>query len=170
MNRTLMVVLLGSLSSSTFAADNHCLAGKYDAYVDASLQWYQDLTDLTTTQYPQLKDVSEWFLSGRQHHFELSREAVRYYLEHDPSKVATEQSVEGWLKLEQVDIKRLANRDDQLGQLAKITYQDRQSTPHADNYELRSAFADLLSHPATIDKALQTYNQSINQLEKIECQ
>ena len=87
----------------------------------------------------------------------------------DPSKVATAQSVEGWLQLEQHDIKTLSTRDDELGKIAKQTFDDRQSTPHAQNYELRSAFAELLSHPKQIDTALQRYNQSIAKLEAIKC-
>ena len=170
MKRLMVTLLFTSLPFSAFAADNSCLAGKYDAYIDASLNWYQDLTTLTTSQYPELEGVSTWFLQGRKHHFELSRAAVHYYLEHDPSKVAIEQSVEGWLKLEQADIKALAKRDDQLGQLAKVTYNDRQTPPHEKNYELRSALAELLSHPNKIDQALQTYNQSISQISQTECQ
>ena len=38
------------------------------------------------------------------------REAVHYFLENDPSRVATEQPIEAWLKLEQHDVKQLASR------------------------------------------------------------
>lgn len=156
-------------STFTFAADQQCLANKYDGYVDASLQWYQDLVDLTVSQYPDLKEVSQWFLDGRKHHFELNREAVHYFLKNDPSRVATEQPIEAWLKLEQHDVKQLASRSDDLGEAAKKTFSDRQSTNHPKNYELRSAFADLLSHPQQIDSALNKYNQSIEKLEKQKC-
>ncbi len=170
MKRTAMAVLLATLSHGVLAEDKLCLTTKYDAYIDASLQWYQDLTDLTTQQYPQLAEVSEWFLTGRQHHFEFSRQALRYYLDNEPDKVATQRSVEEWLSLEQLDIKHLAERDDKLGQLANITYRDRQSAPHDDNYILRSALADILSQPALIGNALHTYHQSISQLEQRDCQ
>lgn len=170
MKRTLVALLLGAASSMASAADNTCLSQKYDAYIDASLHWYEDLSQLTTEQYPDLAEVSAWFLKGRQHHFELNRAAVHYYLEQDPSKIATSQPVEAWLQLEQKEIKVLASRSDELGELAKATFDDRQSKPHPKNYELRSAFADLLSHPTKIDAALKRYNQSIQQLETIECQ
>ncbi|MDN3610319.1 hypothetical protein ACODM8_14335 [Vibrio ostreicida] len=169
MTRLLIALLLGATSSMVTAADNTCLSKKYDAYVDASLHWYEDLAELTSEQYPDLKEVSEWFLEGRKHHFELSRAAVHYYLEKDPSKVATAQPVEAWLQLEQKDIKTLASRSDTLGQLAKVTFNDRQSAPHEKNYDLRSAFADLLSHPTKIDSALNRYNQAIKELEKLSC-
>ncbi|MBM4956279.1 hypothetical protein HYO30_04480 [Vibrio parahaemolyticus] len=169
MKRFVVAALLATSSTFTFAADQQCLANKYDGYVNASLQWYQDLVDLTVSQYPDLKEVSQWFLDGRKHHFELNREAVHYFLKNDPSRVATEQPIEAWLKLEQLDVKQLASRSDDLGEAAKKTFSDRQSTNHPKNYELRSAFADLLSHPQQIDTALNKYNQSIEKLEKQKC-
>ncbi|TON45929.1 hypothetical protein CGH56_23255, partial [Vibrio parahaemolyticus] len=114
MKRFVVAALLATSSTFTFAADQQCLANKYDGYVDASLQWYQDLVDLTVSQYPDLKEVSQWFLDGRKHHFELNREAVHYFLKNDPSRVATEQPIEAWLKLEQHDVKQLASRSDDL--------------------------------------------------------
>jgi flagellar motor switch/type III secretory pathway protein FliN len=95
---------------------------------------------------------------------------VTYYLENEPERVATSQPVEAWLQLEQKDIKALAARSDELGQIAQETFNDRQSKQHDKNYQLRSAFADLLSHPTKIDAALKRYNQSIKQLEDINCQ
>ncbi|EEX92666.1 hypothetical protein VIOR3934_04499 [Vibrio orientalis CIP 102891 = ATCC 33934] len=170
MKRMLVALLLGTTSTFAAAADNTCLAKKYDAYIDASLHWYEDLASLTSEQYPDLKEVSDWFLEGRKHHFELNRAAVHYYLTQDQTKVATAQPVEAWLQLEQKDIKVLASRNDELGQLAKVTFGDRQAKPHEKNYELRSAFADLLSHPTKIDAALKRYNSSIKQLESIKCE
>ncbi len=169
MKRFVVAALLATSSTITFAADQQCLTNKYDGYVDASLQWYQDLVELTVTQYPELDDVSQWFLTGRKNHFELNREAVHYFLKHDPSRVATEQPVEAWLKLEQHDVKQLASRSDKLGAAAQKTFIDRQTTNHEKNYELRSAFADLLSHPQKIDSALSKYNQSIEKIEKQKC-
>ncbi|TNY78287.1 hypothetical protein CGK64_00165, partial [Vibrio parahaemolyticus] len=55
MKRFVVAALLATSSTFTFAADQQCLANKYDGYVDASLQWYQDLVDLTVSQYPDLK-------------------------------------------------------------------------------------------------------------------
>ena len=71
MKRFVVAALLATSSTFTFAADQQCLANKYDGYIDASLQWYQDLVDLTVTQYPDLKEVSQWFLEGRKHHLSL---------------------------------------------------------------------------------------------------
>ncbi|MGF1694629.1 hypothetical protein L4D20_10770 [Vibrio kyushuensis] len=170
MKRIVIAALLTLSSGSVFAASSQCLTDKYDAYIDASLTWYQDLTDLTSERYPELKEVSQWFLDGRKNHFELNRAAVHYYLENDTSKIASGQSVEAWLQLEQHDVKELSERDDELGKAAKLTFSDRQSTPHEKNYELRSAFADLLSHPKQIDSVLQKYNQSISTLEEMDCE
>lgn len=170
MKRFLVAALLATSSTFTFAADQQCLASKYDGYIDASLQWYQDLVDLTVAQYPDLDEVSQWFLDGRKHHFELNRKAVHYFLEHDPSRVATDQPIESWLRLDQQDVKQLSNRNDELGQAAQKTFNDRQSTNHEKNYDLRSAFADLLSHPQRIDTALNKYNQSLEKLEKVTCE
>ena len=170
MKRTIVAMLLAATTAYANAADNVCLAEKYDAYIDASMHWYEDLTQLTAQQYPDLEPVSQWFLKGRRNHFELNRAAVHYYLENDTTKVATSQPIEAWLQLEQKEIKSLTLRDDKLGQLAQATFNDRQAKPHAKNYQLRSAFADLLSHPTKIDTALQRYNASIKRLEAIQCQ
>lgn len=169
MKRFVVALMLASTSSVALAADSQCLAQKYDAYIDASLNWYSDLAQLTTQQYPELQDVSGWFLEGRQHHFELNRAAVHYYLKHDASRVATDKSIENWLQLEQSDIKQLASRSDELGEIAKRTFEDRQAANHEKNYELRSAFADLLSHPKKIDAALNRYNDAIAGVSKVKC-
>ncbi len=169
MKRLLATLLLSATSMGAFA-DTQCFANKYDSYIDASLGWYEDLAKLTTEKYPELADVSQWFLEGRKHHFELNRAAVHYYLGHDESKVATSQPVEAWLKLEQQDIKMLSSRSDELGKIAKVTFDDRQAKPHENNYDLRSAFAELLSHPKQIETALNRYNNAIAELEKIKCQ
>lgn len=162
--------LIGTSFGAMSADTTQCQATKYDAYIDASIQWYQDLAQMTTNEYPDLDEVSQWFLEGRKHHFELNREAVHYYLSNEPAKVATEQSVETWLQLEQQDVKALSQRNDKLGQMAAKSFADRQAAPHPQNYELRSAFADLLSHPKKIETALNRYNQSIQKVEGIECQ
>jgi hypothetical protein len=169
MKRLSLAVMLSLVSSLSYAADQQCLAQKYDAYVDASLDWYKDLATLTTATYPDLKEVSQWFLAGRQHHFELNRVAVHYYLANEPAKVATGQPIEAWLQLEQQEIKSLSLRDDKLGHTAKITFDDRQAAPHEKNYQLRSALAELLSHPKTIDSALTSYNAKMEKIEKIVC-
>lgn len=172
MKKTAIAFLLLSLSHSVFAAaneDTQCLTNKYDAYIDASLTWYQDLVAIATESNPDLKEVGDWFLQGRTHHFELNRAAVDYYLTTSPEKIATDEQVESWLKLSQADVKTLSQRDDELGKIAKTTFDDRQSSPNDKNYELRSAFADLLSHPSNIKPALDKYNQSVAKTNAIDC-
>ncbi len=90
--------------------------------------------------------------------------------EEDKEKVATQKPVESWLTLEQQEIKQLSSRTDALGKLAAETFSDRQSVPHPDNYKLRSAFADLLSHPDKIEQSLSKYNNAIQTLEQLNCQ
>ncbi|EGU48064.1 hypothetical protein VII00023_17544 [Vibrio ichthyoenteri ATCC 700023] len=169
MNRVMIALLLSVSSSAAFSADNDCLSQKYDAYIEASMHWYEDLSQLTAQQYPDLKEVSQWYLDARRNHFDLNAAAVKYYLANDATKVATQKPVEAWLQLEQKEIKALAERDDELGQIAAKTFADRQAVPHKQNYELRSAFADLLSHPTKIDEALQRYNTAIAQVELMSC-
>lgn len=169
MKRFVVTLLLSLTAAAANAANTQCFADKYDTYIDASLTWYADLTQTTAKVYPELQEVAQWFYEGRKHHFELSRAAVHYYLQNDPAKVATAQPIEAWLKLEQHDVKTLSLRDDALGQLAKATFDDRQSQPHAQNYELRTAFAELLSKPQQFETALNRYNQALTKAEKISC-
>lgn len=169
---TLILTLSGfsNIATASTTPVSQCLNDKYDAYIATSLEWYQDLVSITTKQNPQLKDVGEWFLEGRTHHFELNRAAVHYYLTNDPAKVAVKEPVESWLKLTQPEIKQLAQRNDELGKIAKTTFNDRQAPPNKMNYELRSAFADLLSHPSNINPALDKYNQAMAKTSDIVCQ
>ncbi|MGF1763030.1 hypothetical protein [Aliivibrio kagoshimensis] len=157
------------LSTTASAADTQCNSKKYHAYVDASLSWYNSLIELTVKKDPSLAEVGTWFLEGRKHHFELNRVAVDFYLVNDTSHVSLEKPVESWLQLEQKEIKVLAERDDELGKIAKITFTDRQSNPHQQNYELRSAFADLLSDPKAIEAPLNSYNDKMSAISEVTC-
>ncbi|MGF1805851.1 hypothetical protein L4C31_11440 [Aliivibrio sifiae] len=157
------------LTTSAQAADTECLSNQYSQYVDASLTWYKELISITVKRDPNLESVGNWFLEGRQHHFELNRAAVDFYLKNDPSKVKTNQSIESWLQLDQKEIKTLASNNDELGKIAKVTFDDRQAQPHKQNYELRSAFADILSHPKEIDAPLNAYNQKMTEISEISC-
>jgi hypothetical protein len=165
----MITLVLCCTSTLSFASNEQCLSNKYDSYIDASLTWYQDLIKLTTAKNPDLADVGDWFYQGREHHFELNRAIAHQYLIEARDKVATEQPLESWLDIKQSDIKKLASRDDQLGQIAAVSFQDRQSPPHPKNYQLRSALAELLSHPMEIESALNKYNQAIEQAESISC-
>ncbi|AZL85214.1 hypothetical protein EIJ81_11930 [Aliivibrio salmonicida] len=165
-----LILPLTLLATSVQAADTQCLSDKYSQYVDASLSWYKELITITVKKDPNLESVGNWFLEGRQHHFELNRAAVDYYLKNDPSKVKTNQSIESWLQLNQNDVKVLASSDDALGKIAKVTFDDRQAQPHKQNYELRSAFADILSHPKAIQTPLNEYNQKITNIGAITCE
>ncbi|GEM75568.1 hypothetical protein [Vibrio sagamiensis] len=170
MIRLALATLLVINSSMVLASDKACFIAKYDSYVDASLQWYKDLVAITTEQNPDLYEAGQWFLDGRKNHFELNREAVHYFLNNEPSHVKTERSVESWLLLQQSDVKLLSTRTDKLGKVAQKTFNDRQSENHPKNYALRSAFADLLSHPKNIEPALAKYNQSIENVENKHCE
>ncbi|CAM4303767.1 hypothetical protein [Vibrio neonatus] len=165
----MLVLLLSAMPAFAFAANTECQIKKYDTYIDASINWYQDLATITSNDKPQLKEVSEWFVDGRKKHFELNREAVHTFLKSEPNKVSTEADVESWLQLTQSDIKALSNRDDKLGQLAKQSFQYRQAQSHPQNYEFRSALADLLSHPNKIEHALNRYNHSIEDVVAMNC-
>lgn len=167
-----LVALLPLILISNVNAESieECAIQKYDTYIDASLQWYSDLTDLTITEYPELDSVSAWFLEGRKHHFELSRAVVHDALINEPKKINTSRSIESWLQLEQTEVKQLSMRDDQIGLLAKQTFDDRQAAPHEKNYQLRSAFAELLSHPKKIETALARYNEKMAVIEQNPCQ
>ncbi|KDM91563.1 hypothetical protein [Photobacterium galatheae] len=163
------VLSLALLPASVLAATESCESEKYHKYVDASLTWYQNLVQLAVQKDPNLKEVGDWFLEGRTHHFELKREAVDWYLTHDESHLDLSQSIESWLKLTQQDIKSLSEQQGALGDYAKKVFEDRQGAPHPKNYELRSAFAELLTHPDDIDKPLKEYNQQMSAIASTEC-
>ncbi|QUJ68722.1 hypothetical protein KDD30_06380 [Photobacterium sp. GJ3] len=163
------VLSLALLPVSAFASTESCESDKYHKYIDASLTWYQSLVQLTVQKDPGLQEVGDWFLEGRTHHFELKREAVDWYLTHDKSHLDLSQSVESWLKLTQQDIKTLSEQQGTLGDYAKKVFEDRQGAPHPKNYELRSAFAELLTHPDDIDEPLKAYNQQMSAIAATVC-
>lgn len=164
-----VILSLILIPGTVFASTTRCDSDKYHQYVDASLSWYQSLVDLAVQKDESLKDVEVWFLEGRKHHFELNREAVDWYLDHDKSRLDQSQSVESWLQLSQHDVKKLSQQQNELGVYAKKAFEDRQSKPHSKNYELRSAFADLLTHPGNIDKPLNAYNDKMTKIANIQC-
>ncbi|WP_064603350.1 hypothetical protein [Photobacterium sp. J15] len=168
MKLPVILLSLALLPASVSAATN-CQSDKYHQYVDASLSWYESLVELAVEKDENLKDVGQWFLDGRKHHFELNRSAFDWYLENDKDKLDFSQPVESWLKLSQQDVKALSKQDSELGKTAKTVFDDRQRKPHAKNYELRSAFADLLTHPGNIDKPLNAYNEKMAAIADIEC-
>lgn len=146
-----------------------CLQGQYDQYIDASLVWYQDLTQTIAKSQPKLEEVSEWFLTGRTHHFELNRAAFNFYLNEQTDKINLNQSIESWLVLSQPEIRQLSQRQDKLGEIAKQSYEDRQKPPHPQNYQLRSAFAEQLSQSDNFQPALDKYNQKLQKLSASNC-
>ncbi|KMV30807.1 hypothetical protein [Photobacterium swingsii] len=164
-----LLLSLALLPTSAMAASDTCVSNKYHQYIDASLSWYESLVALSVKKDENLKEVGQWFLDGRKHHFELNRQAFDWFLKNDQSRLDFSQSVESWLKLSQQDVKTISQQDDELGKFAKQAFDDRQSKPHPKNYELRSAFADLLSHPGDIEKPLNAYNEKITKIENIEC-
>ncbi|MCW8327784.1 hypothetical protein MD588_03105 [Photobacterium sp. SDRW27] len=169
MKLSAIILSLALLPTSVLAASTSCESDKYHQYVDASLSWYQSLVDLAVKKDESLKEVGQWFLDGRKHHFELNREAVDWYLANDKDELDLTQPVESWLKLTQQDVKALSQQDNELGQFAKKSFNDRQSKPHPQNYELRSAFAELLTHPGNIDKPLNAYNEKMTAIAAIDC-
>lgn len=164
-----ILLSLALLPTSVLASSDSCHSDKYHQYVDASLSWYQSLVNLAVKKDQSLEDVGQWFLEGRKNHFELNREAVDWYLENNKNKLDLSQPIESWLKLSQQDVKALSQQDSELGHAAKKSFDDRQSKPHAKNYDLRSAFADLLTHPGEIEKPLNAYNEKMTAIAAIEC-
>ncbi|WP_434360389.1 hypothetical protein NF212_07825 [Parasalinivibrio latis] len=164
-----LALMLALLPLSVFAQNNACLSEKYHGYVDASINWYEDLVKLTVEKDATLEDVSQWFLEGRKNHFEFNKEAFDYYLENDPGRLKLDTSVEGWLNLSQDDIKTLSQTEGPLSEKAAEVFNFRQSTPHARNYDMRSALADILSHPDAIQEALNRYNTAVLDVSNTEC-
>ncbi len=166
------VCLAIALSLSTFGAyadTQSCHSDIYHDYISASLEWYEDLVSVAIEKDESLKDVAEWFLSGRRTHFLFNQTAVDWYLDNDREQLRLDQSVESWLAFDQEKIRDIANSDHPLALEAKKVYELRQSKPHQQNYELRSAFAELLSHPGNIDEPLTSYNDKMARLSTVEC-
>ncbi|ODP98810.1 MULTISPECIES: hypothetical protein [Salinivibrio] len=166
----LVAALLPIMSNAAPIKNADCYSAKYHDYVDASINWYQALVDMTVKKDPTLDEVAAWFLKGRKNHFNLNAQAFDYYLENDSAKLNLEAPVESWLKLSQEDVKTLAQSSLPPSTLAEKVFNFRQGEAMDGNYTLRSALADLLSHPKEIDKALNQYNDQMNSINQRQCQ
>ncbi|WP_087016088.1 hypothetical protein [Thaumasiovibrio subtropicus] len=170
MKRMTLAITLALTALTVKAGEKECQSEMYHNYVDASLEWYQDLVSVAVEQDESLTDVAEWFLNGRRTHFLFNRTAVDWYLSNEPEKLQLALSVESWLTLDQAEIRALSESQHALSDDAKAMYELRQAKPHKQNYQLRSAFADLLSHPDKIDGPLKSYNEKMTQLAEMNCQ
>ncbi|PSU34320.1 hypothetical protein [Photobacterium lutimaris] len=165
-----LILSTALIPSIAFASSTNCESEKYHQYIDASLNWYESLVELAVEKDPSLSDVGQWFLEGRKHHFELNRDAFDWYLANDKDKLSLSLPVESWLNLTQQDVKALsAEQNSKLGKAAKLAFDDRQSNPHPQNYALRSAFAELLTHPGNIEKPLNAYNEKMAVIADMKC-
>lgn len=88
------LILMSLMPTAALASPNQCESDEYHQYVDASLEWYKNLVELTVQKHPDLKEVSDWFMQGRMNHFELNREAFDWYLANDATHLNLDSSVE----------------------------------------------------------------------------
>ncbi|KXF80949.1 hypothetical protein [Enterovibrio coralii] len=174
MRRSAYIFLTLLLPGVAFAKDINdidtlCASQKYHNYIDASINWYESLVDLSIQKDAKLQSVATWFLDGRRNHFLLNEAAFDYYLENDPSKLNFDAPVESWLNLTQEDVKALSQSSTPLAPQAEKVFNFRQGEAHKGNYDLRSALADLLSHPKEIEVPLQKYNGEMQKLAETTC-
>ncbi|OOF21602.1 hypothetical protein [Salinivibrio sp. IB872] len=165
----LLAAVMPAMSQAAPVDNADCYTAKYHDYVDASINWYQDLVSLTVSKDESLKDVADWFLRGRENHFKLNAQAFDYYLSNDTAKLSLDAPVESWLQLTQEDVKALSQSSLPPAKLAKEVFEFRQGEAMEGNYALRSALADLLSHPKEIDTALNQYNNQMAAINQRQC-
>ncbi|OOE98201.1 hypothetical protein [Salinivibrio sp. IB643] len=166
----LVAALLPMMSHAAPVENADCYSAKYHDYVDASINWYQALVEMTVEKDASLDEVADWFLRGRTNHFNLNAQAFDYYLNNDSAKLNLDAPVESWLMLSQEDVKILSQSSLPPSSLAKDVFAFRQGESMEGNYALRSALADLLSHPKEIDKPLNQYNDQMVSINDRQCQ
>lgn len=158
-----------SVASNINDYNQSCLKEKYQAYIDASVSWYENLINEVVEKHPDLKAVSDWFLEGRYDHFKLKQMVFTNYLSTDPDLLHLNKPVESWLNLTQEDIKSLSLSQSNIKEMAKKVYEFRQGNAQQGNYELRSALADLLKNPQNIEEPLNRYNDKMQVLTDMSC-
>ncbi|OBU41979.1 hypothetical protein [Photobacterium damselae] len=169
MKKSFIYACLCITPAMAYSQNDQCYSDKYHQYVEASMAWYHNLVDLSVRQNPNLQEVGDWFIQSRQHHFDLNQSAFNWYLAHDKQKLNLNLPTESWLTLTQQDIKLLSQQENELGKVAQLSFADRQAPPHAQNYQLRSQFAELLTHPEKIAPSLNAYNETIRVIEETKC-
>ncbi|MGL4855358.1 MAG: hypothetical protein ACRDDP_08655 [Plesiomonas sp.] len=163
------VLTLSLLSFPSHALDQTCFTQKYEQFVQASDAWYATLLSKVTQQDPTLKVASEQFLNERKNYFNRNLTAVKWYLNHEPARLALDKSVNEWLSLDEESEKKLSSQSSEFAALNEQVFNDRVVKPNPQSYALRSAFAELLTHPENVREGLESYNRSMEKIEAVHC-
>lgn len=173
MRRIISLITLTLASATSFtlhaAPDQACFTEKYAAFVKASDNWYTSLLNKVTEQHPDLADAGKQFLAERTHYFERNFTAVRWYLNHDPEKLALDKPVNEWLTLDASNTDLLSTQSSEFAAQNEQVFNDRVLKPNPQNYALRAAFADLLTHPENVKASLEAYNNAMEKIENQVC-
>ncbi|MGL4270379.1 MAG: hypothetical protein ACRCR6_11460 [Plesiomonas sp.] len=169
---SLITLTLASITSLTAQAapDQACFTEKYAAFVKASDNWYTSLLNKVTEQHPDLAEAGKQFLAERNHYFERNFTAVRWYLNHEPEKLALDKPVNEWLALDSASTEILSTQSPEFAEQNEQVFNDRVLKPNPQNYALRAAFADLLTHPENVKASLEAYNDAMEKIENQTCQ
>ncbi len=146
-----------------------CIKDKYHHYTQASISWYESLTKAVITKDPKLTEVASLFLNNRKKYAIFNLTVFSYYLNHSPEKLDLSASVESWLNLDQEKLEHSQGLDPALTPLATELHALKEKDRHKNNYKLRTAFAELLSKPANMQAALNTYNLQLQAINQIPC-
>ncbi|SBT61079.1 Uncharacterised protein [Plesiomonas shigelloides] len=173
MRRIISLITLTLASATSFTAqaalDQTCLTEKYAAFVKASDSWYASLLGKVTEQHPDLAEAGKQFLAERTHYFERNFTAVRWYLNHEPGKLALDKPVNEWLTLDTASADLLSTQSKEFAAQNEQVFNDRVLKPNPQNYALRAAFADLLTHPENVKASLEAYNNAMEKIENQVC-
>lgn len=160
-----------SQSSSLTAplALKKCISDKYQHYTQTSINWYESLTQATIEKNPSLREVAHLFLDTRKKYVAFNQAVFSYYLNHSPETLDLSAPVESWLNIDQEQLKNISESNTELTPLAKEIDAFREKNRYKNNYKLRTALAELLSRPANMQAALNTYNQQIKAINQNAC-
>ncbi|MGL5006664.1 MAG: hypothetical protein ACRC53_04625 [Plesiomonas sp.] len=162
-----LMLFLSPLPAHAF--DQVCFTHKYEQFVQASDAWYATLLNKVTQQNPTLKVASEQFLNERTNYLNRNLSAVKWYLSHEPNKLALDKPVNEWLSLDEESEKTLSNQNSEFARLNTQVFNDRVVKPNPQSYALRSAFAELLTHPENVRIELDNYNRAMKKIEALHC-
>ena len=168
---TLIAFFFSSIVNAQTPDKNfQCHQQKYQAYHQASNQWYQTLTQEAVNQQPNLTRSANAFLQQHQQLSVLNEAAFAWLWENQPQNLALKQSVEGWLTLNQTQIKQFSRHSHPLTHVAMPVYQSRQKSADKRQYALRKQFANTFKSPFRLQSQLDAYNRIIAHINAIDCE
>ena len=162
-------VLLLIFPLSVLAIDESCLLSKYEKYVLVQQNWQKDLTELATSNNPELKEVADLYLNNQLILIEKSLIAVTLLLDQSPEKLKTDQKVNRWVQLDTFEENELAKKNIAYDRISKASKVNRNREPHIYGDNLRDVMRTQVMPSKSYKLLYSSFSGQIDVINSIKC-